>query len=73
MEKNEQKLTPELIKRRRGSFIALIQSLAGSQGFYSRLWANIREKGVDSEAVQSWLAQFDHCTDDIDFIMALEG
>lgn len=47
-----------------------LQSLAGSQGFYSRLWRDYRE--ASEEEKEQFCKQFENCRTSVDFVLALE-
>ena len=58
--------------RVQGLVIDTIQTLAKSQGFYSRLWAVLSQKIKDKEDLTDFWAQFKHCKDSVDVILTLE-
>lgn len=48
----------------------VIKSMAGSQGFYTRLLNRLN--GADEDAANDFLDSFEDCSDAIDVIMAIE-
>lgn len=50
-----------------------ISSLASSQGFYSRLWRDLREAKANGDDLTDFYAQFADCKDTLDVVMVLEG
>lgn len=51
--------------------MAIIRSLAKSQGYYGRLLANLENANEAQKA--SFFKMFRNCKDEIDFVMTLEG
>lgn len=50
-----------------------IQEFSENNPVYHKLWTRIQELGVNSEAVNHWLVQFEDCESAIDFMLTYEA
>lgn len=61
------------LKRKQGLVVDTISSLASSNGFYSRLWRDLKNAMNRGEDLTDFWDQFNECETQLDVIMVLEG